>query len=227
MNAQMSRTLGAVAGAICALLLFVSLAAVDPLQEATDAELTDWWTSNSNLDNTLISMYTRLFAAPFLLVFLAQLRRVLRTHDDGGWGDLVQSSGVVCAAMLALSALARGVTAQSVRFNDEPLPGVDTLRFVTELSIQAYAMAAIGSLAVAVGVTGIIVLRTRALPGWLAWVSLPFAAISLVAVPLQMGAFASPLLLLWLLATSFCLARSKSAEDGVATVTSRSVPQPS
>lgn len=227
MNAQMSRTLGAVAGAICALLLFASLAAVDPLREATDAELTDWWSSNSNLDDTLISMYTRLFAAPFLLVFLAQLRRVLRTHGDGGWGDLVQSSGVVCAAMLALSALARGVTAQSVRFNDEPLPGVDTLRFVTELSIQAYAMAAIGSLAVAVGVTGIIVLRTRALPGWLGWVSLPFAAISLVAVPLQMGAFASPLLLLWLLATSFCLARSKSAEDEVATVTSRSVPQPS
>lgn len=214
MNTQSSRIVGAIAGAIFAFLLFLSLATVDPLREASDAELIDWWSKNSNLDDSVISMYLRLLAIPFGLAFLAQLRAALRSSDDSDWSGLVHSSGVVCATMLGVSALVRGVTAQAVRINDEPVPGVDTLRFATELSYQAYGMAAIATLAVTVGVTAFIVLRSNALPRWLGWVSLPIAAVSLAAVASQFGAFASPLLLLWVLATSFCLARARGPAAG-------------
>jgi len=210
MNGHWPRITGAIAGVIFAVCLFLSLAVVDPLRQATDAELTDWWSSNSNLDDSIVSMYLRLLAIPFLLAFLAQVRAFFRSADNGSWSDLAHSSGIVCAAMLGVSALVRGVTAQSIRLDDEPLPGVDTLRFATELSYQAYGTAAIGALAVTAGVTALIILRTNVLPRWLGWLSLPLAALSLIAVALQAGAFASPLLLIWALATSFCLARVQS-----------------
>ena len=210
MNQQWTRITGAIAGAIFALCLFLSLAVVDPLRQATDAELTAWWSSNSNLDDLIASMYLRLLAIPFLLVFLAQLRQVLRSSDGEIGADVAHSSGVVCAAMLGVSVLARGVTAQSIRLDDEPLPGVDTLRLLTELSYHAYGMAAVGMLALTAGATALVVLSTNALPRWLGWVSLPLAVVSLVAVALQFGAFASPLLLMWVLATSFCLLRARN-----------------
>jgi len=211
MDAKWSRISGAIAGVICAIIIFLSVAVVDPLREATDAELIDWWSSKSNLDDTMFSMYFRLLAIPFLLAFLAQMRTVLRSADGGSWSDLAHSSGIVCAAMLGVGGLVRGVTAQSIRMNDEPLPGVDTLRLATELSYQAYAIAAIGMLAITVGIFAVIILRTNVLPRWLGWLSLPIAAVSLVAVAAQFGAFASPLLLIWLLAASFCLFRANGS----------------
>jgi hypothetical protein len=193
------------------LFIFLSLAVIEPLREATDAELLEWWSKDSNLDASVLSMYLRLLAIPFLLGFAAQLRTTLRATGNAGiWRDVVFGAGVVCAGMLALSALIRGVTALAVSANDEPLPGVDVLRFSTELAYQAYSMGAIGTLAVMAGAAGLAVLSTNALTRWLGWISIPLAALSLVAVPLQMGAFASPLLLLWTLAASFCLATGRA-----------------
>jgi hypothetical protein len=197
-------------------MIFLSLAIIEPLREATDAELLEWWSKDSNLDASIASMYLRLLAIPFLLVFAAQFRAVFRQKDGAGiWPDTAFAAGVVCAGMLGLSALVRGVTALSVSANNEPLPGVDVLRFSTELAYQAYSMGAIGTLAIMAGATGLAVLGTSALARWLGWVSMPLAGLSLVAVPLQIGAFVSPLLLLWTLAACFCLAMGHQGEREV------------
>jgi hypothetical protein len=210
MNGQVSQLLGAGAGIAAAILIFLSLAAVDPLREATDDELLEWWSSNSNLDDSIASMYLRLAAIPFLLIFVAQLRSTLRA-GDAIWADVASSSGVVCAGMLAVSALFRGSIAQSVRMNDELLPGVDTLRLTTNLGYEAYGTLFVLSLAVVVAATAAAVILGRVgLPRWLSWVSIPVAVISLATVAFQAGAFASPLLLLWLVATSICIAAKQT-----------------
>lgn len=98
MQRQWPRISGAIAGVLCALFLFLSLAVVDPLRRASDAELVEWWSSRSNLEASVLSMYARLLAIPFLLAFLAQLRAVLRGSNGGNWPELVHSSGIVCAA---------------------------------------------------------------------------------------------------------------------------------
>ena len=138
MNGQSSKIVGAGAGIVAALLIFLSVAVVDPLREATDDELIRWWSTNSNLDDLIISGYTRLFALPFFLVFAAQLRNTLRHAGGGLWTDVAYSSGIVCAGALGVAALLRIVLAQSVRLGDEPLPGVDTLRLATDIGLQAY-----------------------------------------------------------------------------------------
>jgi hypothetical protein len=218
MNGQLSRFAGPLAGVVFVFLIFLSLAVIEPLREATDAELLEWWSKDSNLDASIASMYTRLLAIPFLLVFAAQLRATLRAVKGiGAWADIAFSAGVVCAGMLGLSALVRGVTALSVSANNEPLPGVDMLRFSTELAYQSYSMGAIGTLAVMAGAAGLAVLGTDALARWLGWISIPIAALGLVAVPLQVGAFVSPLLLLWTLAACFCLATRRVGDEATRT----------
>jgi hypothetical protein len=213
MNRQWSRVSGAVAGVVFALLIFLSVAVVDPLREATDAELLEWWSDDGKLQEMYLSMYFRLAAIPFLLAFLVPFRSKLRSAEGAdGWSDLVSSSGLIFAAMLAVSVLARGAIAQSVAIDDEPPPGVDTLRFVTEFSYAAFGIAAIPAAAVMVGVASAIVLRTKAFAAWFGWLGAAVAVVSLLMSAALMGAFASPLLLIWFLAASFGLVRISDSE---------------
>ena len=209
MNQQWSRISGAVAGVVFALFLFFSMATVDPLRQASDQELLQWWSEDSNLQGSFVSMYLMLMAVPFFLAFLVQLRSRLRSAEEPrGWSDLVFSSGLVFAALLGVAAFSRGVIAQSVSLSDEPLPGADVLRYATEFSTAAYGLGAMPAAAIMVGAASVIVLRTKALAAWLGWFGILVAAASLTAVAVLLGALASPLLVIWVFAAAFNLVRS-------------------
>jgi len=213
MSKDWSRISGAIAGVVFALLVFFSLTTVDPLREAGDTELLEWWSDEGNQQASYLSMYFRLLAIPFLLGFLVQFTSRLRTAEGSeGWSSLVFSSGLIYAAMLGVSALARGVIAQSVSLGDEPLPGVDLLRFATEFAYQAFGLVAIPAAAIMVGAASVITLHTRAFSAWLGWIGILVAAASLVAVGLLVGALASPLLIIWVFAACFNLVRVPSHE---------------
>ncbi len=56
--------LGALAGIAFALLIFFSVAMIDPLHRATDQELLAWWTDGGLLRDSLVSMQLKLLGMP-------------------------------------------------------------------------------------------------------------------------------------------------------------------
>ncbi len=216
----LSSTLSALAGVGFAVLLFLSIASVDPLRQATDQELTTWWSDNGKLRATVVSMYMMLLAGPLFLVFLVQLCARLRAAGTNAeaWTNVVFGAGVAFVTLLTVTAFSRGIIAQSIRFSDEQMPGPDTLRYATEFSQAAFGIAAIPFAAISVAAASIIIIRTGILARWVGWLGLVVAGGSLIAVAALVGAFATPLILLWTVAASFVIWRSRGAIAGDAVV---------
>ena len=215
-SAPLSSTLAALAGVAFALLFFFSLAVVDPQRDVTDQQLLTWWSDAAKQRDTIVSMYAMLLSAPFFLVFLVELRNRLRSAGPNAesWSGLVFGAGIAFVALLAVTAFSRGVIAQSIRFSDDPIPGPDTLRYATALSQAAFGIAAIPFVAIAVTTASVIILRTGALARWLGWLGIVVAAASLVAIVALVGALASPLVLIWVVAASFLIWRTRNAVAG-------------
>jgi hypothetical protein len=206
-------TVGAVAGLAFAVLLLFGFASVDPLREATDQELVDWWTDSGNLDATAFSFFFILASVPFFLVFLASLRGRLASAEGGAapLSAFVFATGLCFAIALLIGDSARGVVAYSVKFGEEPLPGPDTLRYLTSLSTAMVGLVAMPAAALAIAAASWLIARTRALPIWLAAAGAIATAGTAVAVALGAGAFASPLIQLWVVAAGFELWRTRDS----------------
>jgi hypothetical protein len=207
---RLADILGAVAGIAFAILIFLSVASVDPQRGVSDQELQTWWADSGNRDAFVFSMYTLLVASPLFLLFISRLRLRLRAVDTGGWADTVFACGIVVATALGVCAVLRGVVASSVRFADEPLPGVDTLRFQADLAYLAWDLVIL-FVAVLVVIVSVMALATRVLPRWLGVLGALVAIGSFALLAIQSAAFSLPLLNIWVLANSVHLLRSPAA----------------
>jgi hypothetical protein len=207
---RLADILGAAAGIAFAILLFLSVASVDPQRGVTDQELQTWWADSGNRDGFVISMYLLLPACPLFLLFVSRLRIRLRTADTAGWADTVLAFGIVVTTALGLCAVTRGVVARSVRFDSEPLPGVDTLRFATDLAYFSWDLAILFVVVLTAIVSGL-ALVTRALPRWLGWLGVPVAVGSAVLLAGQSAPLAIPLFIVWVLAGSVHMLKSPAA----------------
>lgn len=208
-STRLADVIGAAAGVVFAVLIFLSVASVDPVRGVSDQELQTWWADSGNRNGFVVSMYTLLIAGPLLLVFVSRLRARLRAVDSG-WADVVFACGIVATAAYGLCAVTRGVIASSMRFHDEPLPGVDTLRFQTDLAFASWDLVFL-IMAVMIAIASILAIVTGVLPRWLAWLGVPVALGCLVFFAIQSAPFASPLVIVWVLATSVYLWRSSAA----------------
>jgi hypothetical protein len=155
-------------------------------------------------------MYALLLACPLFLLFISRLRTRLRAADAGGWADTVFACGIVVTTALGIVAATRGVVASSMRFADEPLPGVDTLRYATSLIYAIYDVVFIFVI-VLVAVASILAFVTHALPRWIGWLGVPVTAGSAILLVVQSAPFAIPLFIIWVLANSVHLWRSPAA----------------
>jgi hypothetical protein len=209
-SSHLADRLGAVAGVAFVVLIFVSVAVADPQRGVSDQELQRWWADSGNRNSFVLSMYTLLLASPLFLVFVSRLRMRMRAADAAGWVDTVFACGIVVATALGVCAVLRGVVASSVRFADEPLPGVDTLRFATDLAYSAWDLVIL-FVAVLVAVASILSLLTRALPRWLGWLGVPVVLGSAILLAAHSAPLAIPLLHIWVLATSVQLWRAPAA----------------
>jgi hypothetical protein len=198
--------LGAAAGVAFAVLLFVSVAVVDPQRGVSDQELLTWWTDSGNRDGFVFSMYTLLLAGPLFLLFVSRLRMRLRVADAAGWADSVFACGIVVATALGVTAVTRGVIASSMHFADEPLPGVDTLRFQSSLTYLSWDLVILFAIVLVAIVSGL-VLATQTLPRWIGWLGMPVALGSAALLAVQSAPFSIPLLIIWVLANSVQLVR--------------------
>ena len=203
---------GAVAGVAFAVLLFLSVAWFNSLHGVSDQELIEGWTDGGLRRDSLISMYLMLIAGPCFLVFITQLRSRLRLSSPENWlVDLAHGAGLLFVAGLSVTAFTRALIAQEVRFRDEPLPGPDTLRFVTSFSSNAFGLVAIPFATIAVAAASIMILQSGAMSRWLGWLGLAVTALSVVTVVLLTGPLATPLILIWVLGACAHLFRTPAA----------------
>jgi hypothetical protein len=204
---RLSDKLGGVAGVAFCVLAFVGVASVDPVRGASDQKLLAWWADAGNRNALLFSMYAMLLACPCFLLFVSRLRSRLQPGEPGGWSDLVYASGIVVTGALGVVAVIRGVIAASMRFHDEPLPGVDTLRFQTNLLYAIWDVAILFTV-VLIAIASILAFATRAQPRWLSWLGVVVSVGSLGLLAAQIAPISLPLLYIWVLANSVLLWRS-------------------
>ena len=159
-------------------------------------------------------------AGLLFLVFLAHLRTRLLTAE-GGSGTLttiVFSAGLLFVATLFVAATARGVISHAVKSpgSREPLPSVDLMRYLPQISYVVLGFCGLLSAALAIAVTSVLAFRTRVFGRLLAWLGIACAAALVLANVALIGIGAVPAMLLWTVATSVALWR-----DGVGTAPTR------
>lgn len=202
---------GAYAGIGSGLALLVAMASLNVPHEVNDQELVDWWSKSANRSGAIISMYAMAAAALLFLGLLAHLRdRVEQSVPTGNQTPrIIQGAGFVYVASLVLSGVARGAVARGVS-KGEPLPGVDLLRFLPEVAYTALGVFAMLAATTFIAAATISAFRHGTLPRWLAILGAVVAAVIGVAVVAGVGPFAAPLLIVWLIAASIQLGRTRS-----------------
>jgi hypothetical protein len=182
-----------------ALLLFAGVAAINVPHSATDSEMVEWWSKSGNLNSAITSMYLVMGAALAFVPLLVHLGHRLDRESDGTRLALV-ALGMVFVGLLAGSAAARGVIGQGVQVNDEPLPGVDTLRYFPQLSYALMDMALIAA-GVLVLATAWTTIRAKAMATWFGWASAA-AGLALVLATPVIGPLTLPVLWVWAVAAA-------------------------
>ena len=213
--------LAAFAGIASALSFLVGTAVLNVPTKATDSELVRWWSSSSHQREALISMIAMTLAGLLFVVFLAHLRSRLLT-SEGGHGTLttiVFSAGLLFVGMLFLAATARGVISFAIRSpaGEQPLPSVDLLRYLPQISYVVLGLCGLLSAALAMAVTSVLAFRTGVFGRWLAWLGFVCAATLVAANVVLLGIAVVPAMLVWTIATSVVLGRSATATRGLAT----------
>jgi hypothetical protein len=215
----LSGRLGALAGVAFAILLFFSTAMVDQPVGQSDAEVLQWWSDDGNLTSVIVSTHLQLAASVCFLVFLVALRAVcMRTEGGAGsLSTLAFAAGVLFLVAIIANAGPRGAIAFGVKMDDEPLPGVDTIRFLTYAGRILLGPAAALTIATSMFATAALILRTRAFGRWLGILGI-VCGVGSAAVGIAAGPWFIPLALVWTLATSvgvwMASASRQAAEPG-------------
>ncbi len=208
-GALAGRRAAALAGVVFAVLFFLGTAILNAPLNATNAELVDWWSDSGNQSTAAVSMYLFAAAALSFLGFLTHLCARIRAAEDGGQlSQLTFASGVLFSTMLAVAAAARGVVGKAVMLNDQPLPGADTLRYLTQTASVVLGVLAMLSVTITIIAVSYAIRRTGAFGRWLAWLGI-IAAVAVLAVQATFaGELAIPAVLIWTVAVSAAIWRS-------------------
>ncbi|MEO8540366.1 MAG: hypothetical protein ABI577_11545 [bacterium] len=209
MSDTFNRRFAALCGVSFALLLFVGVASINVPHSVSDQEMIDWWSKGGNQSASILSMYALTASAIALVVFLSHLRDRLNSAEANA-GNAMFALGLAASVMQLASSAAHGVIGNAVKVNDEPLPGVDALRFIPQLSYTFMDLALISAGACVV-LASVAIRRTATLPAWLAWLGFVSGALLIVGT-VVIGPLTIPILLIWAVAASVALLRSAPAE---------------
>jgi hypothetical protein len=176
------KRLGAASGLLYVVLTFVASGDNNsPGFNATPQEITAWAKSVQLTPSFWISPYVHLIGLLFFLVFVAYLWSVLsRAEGEYGWlSATALGSGIVTVVvkLAGYPAAAAAVAGASSGFNPQVLGilwDMDNIAFFITLATQALLLAA----------AGIVILRAKALPGWLGWSAAVIALVLLGTLPL-------------------------------------------
>jgi hypothetical protein len=212
-----SRTSAAKAASASAVLFavafFLTVATVNVPHKATDAELLDWWQKSANLNAGIASELFAIAAAVLFMVVINYFRSLtIRAHaGHEHWTAFAHSMGTAFACTLLVSSALRGVVGHLVKVQDEPLPGLDVLRYTTALNYSLIGTATMAVCALAIGAVSVVVIRTQVLGTWVGYVGVVCTAVILIAVFALLGALAIPMALLWAVCLAVAIWRQPAA----------------
>ena len=191
----------AAAAILFGIAMFLTVASVNVPHDASDAELLDWWQQSSNRMSGVVSGLFAVCAAALLAVVANHVHLLDATRTSPRWRAFTRSMAGAFTAVMLVTAATRSAIGHLVDVMDEPLPGVDVLRYATALNYQVLGFAAMGALAMTILAGSVLGLRTGAYARWAGWVGLACGGVMLFAVGVGYGSFTVPLAILW----SICL----------------------
>ncbi len=173
---------------------------------------------NENRGGVQVVSFFFALAAVFLLTFAAYFAGLVErsASEMGALPALVLSGGAVAAAFLMLSALCMWVLTREATAAEPAL-----VRALHDLVYLTGGPAPVASLAPFLGATAIAIRRSQVLPGWIAWLGMVAAVLSLptlVALLWEPAAFLLPvarlLTYVWIFAVSLALVFGWPREEG-------------
>lgn len=201
--AQARRSLAPLTGVVFVVLLVVAftISGEGPMTDASQQEIVSFYSDN---DAKVIGGAILFgWGAVFFLFFTGSLRSVLRSAEGStGWLSAVAFGGGVVAAGGMLISAGLGFTLADAADNVDPT----ALQAINALVANLFLPLGAG-LTTMLFATGLVVVRTKALPVWLGWAALVLA----VAEFTPIGFFAFLASLLWVFVTSILMTRGGSA----------------
>ena len=201
-HTKAARATAAAAAVIFAIALFWTVAVINVPHDPSDAELLSWWQDSGNRMSGLFSGLWAIVAACSLAIVMNHLHTLPATARAPHWLAFARSMGAAVTAVWLVTGAVRASVGHLVDVMDEPLPSADVLRLATAINYTLLGLAGMAVLGLCILAVSVVVLRTGALPRWLAYVGLVCAVVMLAAVIAQYGAFTTPLGILW----GLCLA---------------------
>lgn len=171
-----------IAGIIFAVLFAASLTAARPPRTLSTGALADWYAGDALSTLVLIGLYGIPFAGIAFLWFMGVVRDRIGESEDRFFATVFLGSGLLFVAMMFVSAAC--ATALSLGGGVEAVTaaGPEVLRFAHALTyafLYVYAARAAGVFMLA---TSTIVLRTEALPRWVAILGYAIALMLLLSI---------------------------------------------
>jgi hypothetical protein len=160
----------AIAGIAYAVLSFAARAILAAVPDIDDPGLIEWLSDGGNQDLLLLALNLTSVSTVAFLWFIAVIRRRVGDREDQFFSTVFVGSGIVLIASTLLATAAAVTPAIGMR-----LLGAEELD-AAEVSVARSLGAAVALIvaprmqAVFVFATSTVVLRSRALPRWLAWV---------------------------------------------------------
>ncbi len=196
-----------VCGIAFAVLLFISVAAVDAPRAATDAELQSWWGSPGNLHLEVLSSFAFLGAGLCFVVFISYLQARLRVVAPASLATAVLGPAGTAFAAMAFVTGAMGALARGQLIDGEPVPGSDLLRYLPQIRYSAMGVYAMPAAGLAIALSSYLVIRYGGLPRWTCWLGVVCVVIIAGAAALYIGQLAIPALLLWAICVAITILR--------------------
>jgi hypothetical protein len=197
-----ARKVAAGAAALFGFALFMTVASIDVPKRATDTGLVHWWQQSDNRMSGIVSGLSAISAAVLIAVVMNYLGRLRATERAPQWMSFARSMGTAVTAVWLVTGAARATISRLVDVIDEPLPGVDVLRFATALNYALLGLAGMGVLGLTILAVSVVVLRTDALGRWVGYVGIGCSVVVLAATVAQYGAYVMLAAIAW----AFCLA---------------------
>jgi hypothetical protein len=202
-----ARAVACIAALLFAAGFFLTVASVNVPHKASDAKLLDWWQDSGKLNSGIASEFFAIATAVLFVVVINYVRTLIADAGMPQWSAFAHSMATVFTSLLLVSAALRGVIGHMVQFQDEPLPGIDVLRYSTGLNYTLIGTATMAAFALSVLAVSVVIVRTSVLARWVGFVGLAASGVTLVAVAASFGAFTIPLAILWAVCMSVAMWR--------------------
>jgi len=203
-----ARKLVPLSGIVAVVLIVLSFIVAGETPDTDDSieEVVSFYTENDS--DQMVGAVLLAYGALFFLIFATALRNVLRRAEDGAGASTLSFAGAILfvagATIFAGIGFGLGDAADTI---DE-----SSLQTLHVLNNDMFLTVAVGLFAFLLG-TGIAVLRTGVLPGWLGWVAVVAAVVAIT--PIFFVGFA--VMGLWVLIVSVMLSLAAEGEAPGAT----------